>query len=222
MSAGDSAGDELSTGAGPLRDQVREALQARIGEGRLRPGDRIFEQDLAVEFGVSRVPVREAIRMLQSEGLVEVLPRRRGVFVRSLDRRQVEELFDVREALEGLAARLAAEGGQREAVGQLGRQSDIARQAWSDGDTDAMSRANAEFHEQLVALSGNELLGSILEPLHGRLRWLFRLNEEPDRVCGDHEELHSAIAAGDADRAVRLAQEHVRSSRRMVLDRVLY
>ena len=226
MSAGDSmdgpAGNEVNTGAGPLRDQVREALQGRIGEGRLRPGDRIFEQDLAVEFGVSRVPVREAIRMLQSEGLVDVLPRRRGVFVRSLDRRQVEELFDVREALEGLAARLAAEGGPSEAVGQLGRQSDIARRAWSDGDTDAMSRANAEFHEQLVALSGNELLGSILEPLHGRLRWLFRLNEEPDRVCGDHEELYSAIAEGDADRAVRLAQEHVRSSRRMVLDRVLY
>lgn len=226
MSAGDfaggSAGNEVSTGAGPLRDQVREALQARIGEGRLRPGDRIFEQDLAVEFGVSRVPVREAIRMLQSEGLVDVLPRRRGVFVRSLDRRQVEELFDVREALEGLAARLAAQGGPSEAIDRLGQASARARQAWSDGDTDAMSRANAEFHEQLVAVSGNELLGSILEPLHGRLRWLFRLNEEPDRVCGEHEELHAAIAAGDADRAVRVAERHVHSSRQMVLDRILY
>ncbi len=219
---GDSAGSEVSSGAGPLRDQVRQALQARIGEGRLRPGDRIFEQDLAVEFGVSRVPVREAIRMLQSEGLVEVMPRRRGVFVRSLDRRQVEELFDVREALEGLAARLAARDGPSEAVGRLGRQASLAREAWSEGDTDAMSRANAEFHEQLVALAGNELLGSILEPLHGRLRWLFRLNEEPDRVCDEHEQLHAAIAAGDADRAVRVAEQHVRSSRQMVLDRILY
>jgi len=211
-----------TSGSGPLRDRVRDALRSRIGAGELRPGDRLFEQDLAAEFGVSRVPVREAIRMLQSEGLVEVLPRRRGVFVRSLDRRQVEELFDVREALEGLAARLAAQRPGAEGVGRLGAHAQRARQAHEESDVDGMADANARFHDELVALSGNDLLATLLEPLHGRLQWLFRLNLEPERVCADHEELHAAVAAGDAERAVEVAQRHVRSSRRMVLDRMLY
>jgi len=206
----------------PLRDQVRDAMQARISQGVLRPGDRIFEQEVAAEFGVSRVPVREAIRMLQSEGLVDVLPQRRGVFVRSLGRRQVEELFDVREALEVLAARLAAERAPSETTDRLGELAGSARRAWEAGDVEAMSDANAEFHDQLVVLSGNEVLASMLEPLHGRLAWLFRINREPDRVCGEHEELHAAVVAGDVERAQDVARRHVRSSRMMVLDLVLY
>lgn len=213
----------LNSESGPLRDRVRDALRTRIGEGLLRPGDRLFEQDLATEFGVSRVPVREAIRMLQSEGLVDVLPRRRGVFVRSLDRRQVEELFDVREALECLAAQLAAQQSLgEEAVDRLGEQTRRARAAFDESDVETMSTANAGFHDELVALSGNELLATLLEPLHGRLQWLFRLNLEPERVCEEHEELHGAITAGDAERSVEVARRHVRSSRRMVLDRMLY
>ncbi|WP_314176747.1 GntR family transcriptional regulator [Streptomyces winkii] len=207
---------------GPLRDLVRDALQARISQGVLRPGDRIFEQDVAAEFGVSRVPVREAIRMLQSEGLVDVLPQRRGVFVRRLGRRQVEELFDVREALDVLAAKLAAERARTEPEDRLGELADRARRAWEAGDIEAMSDANADFHDQLIVMSGNEVLASILEPLHGRLALLFRLNQEPARVCGEHDELHAAVMAGDVERAQEVARRHVRSSRKMVLDRVLY
>lgn len=140
----------------PWRDRIRDELRARIGDGRLRPGDRLFEQELARDFGVSRVPVREAIRMLQSEGLVDVLPQRRGVFVRSLDRRQLEELFDVREALESLAARLGAEGGRGGVADPLGELSGRSRRAWEDGDEEAMSEANTAFHEELVALAGNQ------------------------------------------------------------------
>ena len=82
--------------------------------------------------------------------------------------------------------------------------------------------ANAAFHDQLVAVAGNELLASMLEPLHGRLAWLFRMNLEPERVCAEHEELQEAIAAGDADLAAEVAQRHVLSSRRMVLERMLF
>lgn len=206
----------------PLRDQVHDELQARISDGRLRPGDRIFEQELAIEFGVSRVPVREAIRMLQSAGMVEVRPRRRGVFVRSLDRQQLEELFDVREALEALAAKLAAERSDSADVEQLGELTTRAREALDSADTDAMSEANTGFHDTLVGMSRNELLASMLEPLHGRLAALFRLNLEPERVCAEHEELYAAIAAGDADRASELARRHVRASREMVLERMVH
>ncbi|MCA1196301.1 GntR family transcriptional regulator [Saccharopolyspora sp. 6V] len=209
-------------GRTPLREQVRRALQDRISDGRLRPGDRLYEQEIAAEFGVSRVPVREAIRMLQSEGLVDVAPNRRGVFVRSLDRAQVEELFDVREALEALAARLAASRASADDADRLGVLAERARRAWAGGDVDAMSAANTEFHDRIVALSGNALLASVLEPLHGRLAWLFRLNLEPERVCREHDELHAAIAGGDGDRAAELALGHVRASRTMVLDKMLF
>ncbi|RCW46223.1 GntR family transcriptional regulator [Halopolyspora algeriensis] len=205
----------------PLRDQVRKALHTRIAQGLLRPGDRLFEQDLATEFGTSRVPVREAIRMLQSEGFVEVRPRRRGVFVRTLDRRETEELFDVREALEVLAARLAAQRSHSDEVIRMGELATRARQALEGGDIESMSDANSTFHHELVALSGNALLASMLEPLHGRLAWLFRLNMEPQRVCDEHEQLHAAIADGDAARAEEVARRHVRSSRRMVLERAV-
>ncbi|MEB3372396.1 GntR family transcriptional regulator [Saccharopolyspora mangrovi] len=206
----------------PLRDQVHDELQARISDGRLRPGDRIFEQELAIEFGVSRVPVREAIRMLQSAGMVEVRPRRRGVFVRSLDRQQLEELFDVREALEALAAKLAAERSDSADVEHLGELTTRARQALDSADTDAMSEANTGFHDKLVAMSRNELLGSMLEPLHGRLAALFRLNLEPERVCAEHEALYAAIASGDPERASEVARKHVRASREMVLERMVH
>jgi DNA-binding GntR family transcriptional regulator len=150
-----------------------------------------------------------------------VQSRRRGVFVRSLDRRQLEELFDVREALEVLAARLAAERAHGDAAARMGKLAVQARQAWQAEDVEAMAQANSSFHDELVVLSDNELLASMLEPLHGRLAWLFRLNREPDRVCTEHEELHAAIAEGNAERAAEVARRHVRSSRLMVLDRVV-
>lgn len=214
-------GEQTVNSRVPLRDQVRQELHARIADGRLRPGDRIFEQELAAELGISRVPVREAIRMLQSEGFVDVLPRRKGVFVRGLDREQVRELFEVREALEVSAARLAAERADPGGVAQLAQLARQARSAHEAGDVEAMSSTNASFHDKLVALAGNSLLASMLEPLHGRLAWLFRMNLEPERVCAEHEELQAAIAAGDVAMAAEVAQRHVLSSRRMVLEKML-
>ncbi|MGW1679503.1 GntR family transcriptional regulator [Saccharopolyspora sp. NPDC002376] len=214
-------GEQASEPRVPLREQVRQELQARIADGRLLPGDRIFEQDLAVELGISRVPVREAIRMLQSEGFVDVPPGRRGVFVRGLDRQQAKELFEVREALEVYAARLAADRAEPGDVEVLAELAQRSRAALESGDIDQMSNANEAFHEKLVDLSGNDLLASMLEPLHGRLAWLFRMNLEPDRVCREHEAIQAAISAGDADRAAEVAKQHVLSSQRMVLERML-
>ncbi|GAA1220137.1 GntR family transcriptional regulator [Prauserella alba] len=216
-----SAGKLRTDSRAPLREQVRNTLHARIAEGELRPGDRLLEYDLADEFGISRVPVREAIRMMQSEGLLEVLPRRGGVFVRSLNRREMEELFDVREALEVLAARRAVEQTGPEGAARMGELAEQARAALRAGETEDMFQANAAFHDELVALAGNGLLMSMLEPLHGRLAWLFRLNLEPERVCREHEELHAAIVRGDAEAAAEVALRHVRSSRRMVLDHIV-
>jgi DNA-binding GntR family transcriptional regulator len=93
----------------PLRDQTRDVIRQRIINGRLSPGTRIVERELGAELQVSRVPVREALRMLESEGFLEVVPRR-GVVVKTLTRRDVEELFDVRVSLEVLENRDVALG----------------------------------------------------------------------------------------------------------------
>ncbi|MGH3952365.1 MAG: GntR family transcriptional regulator, partial [Pseudonocardiaceae bacterium] len=139
------------SGSPPLRNQVRDELRARIADGRVVPADRLYEKAIAEELGVSRIPVREAIRMLQSEGLVSVRPRR-GVLVRRLDRQAVQDLFDIREALDVVAARLAAERAGPEGVRTLGGLIEAARQALEDGDGDAIARTNTAFHDEIYRL----------------------------------------------------------------------
>lgn len=211
------APDLRSQGAGPLRDRVRDELRARIAEGRVEPGQRLYEKAIAEELGVSRIPVREAIRMLESEGMVSVLPRRGGVLVRQLDRDDVEDLFDVREALEVLAARRAAERADGTGLDALGRMLGTARRAHAAGDADAVDAANTAFHEQIYRLGRNKLVPEMLGPLTGRLRWLFRQNVEHERVLADHERLHRALVDHDPDLAAAVALEHIRASRRMVM-----
>jgi DNA-binding GntR family transcriptional regulator len=199
-----------------VRERVREQLREHIIAGRLRPGDRLVERDLAEQFGVSRVPVREAIRTLESEGLVVVESPRRMV-VRKLSRIDVEELFDVREALEVLACGLAA---------QRAAQQDLRRLEWLLADTARATEAgrlshvadcHVQFHEQIIALAGNGLLSTMLHPLESRLRWLFRQNEDWTRLLHEHERLLAAIASGDAERARACSLRHVRENRALAL-----
>jgi DNA-binding GntR family transcriptional regulator len=211
------APDLRTSGVGPLRDRVRDELRARIADGRIEPGQRLYEKAIGEELGVSRIPVREAIRMLESEGMVSVLPRRGGVLVRRLGREDVENLFDVREALEGLAARRAAERADPAGLDALGRLLDTARRALAAGEAEAVDAANAAFHEQVHRLGRNPLVGEVLGPLTGRLRRLFRQNVEHERVLSDHERLHRALVDRDPDLAAAVALEHIRASRRMVL-----
>ncbi|MQA97506.1 MAG: FCD domain-containing protein, partial [Streptosporangiales bacterium] len=166
---------------------------------------------------VSRVPVGEAIRILISEGFLEALSPRR-IVVRQLSRRDVVQLFDVREALEVLATRLATERADPAGLARLGRLVERARQATLSGRPDRISRANADFHHHIVALADNELLGSVLEPLEGRLRWLFQQVDDPGRLWQEHQELYEAITSGDAEAAAALSLVHVRQYRAIALD----
>jgi len=201
----------------PLRDVIREELRAQIAEGVWAPGTRLVERELAEGFGVSRVPVREALRALESEGFVELLPRR-GAVVRNLTRSVVADLFDIREVLEALAARLAAERVDDEGLAELLAVVEDGRRAVDAADHAWAGAANTTFHETLLRLSGNDSLRSLLEPLTGRLRWLFRQSSDLRRVQLEHEQLLAALAMHDADLAAAVAVAHVRASRHMVLD----
>jgi DNA-binding GntR family transcriptional regulator len=201
----------------PLRDVIREKIRTGIAEGTWGPGARLVERDLAEDFGVSRVPVREALRALESEGFIELLPRR-GAVVRALTRSVVEDLFDIREVLEALAARLVAGRIDEEGLAQLTAVVADGRRAVDAGDHTWAGSANTAFHETLLRLSRNDSLRALLEPLTGRLRWLFRQTTDHHRVQAEHEQLLAALAMRDAEFAAAVALAHVRASRHMVLD----
>jgi len=201
----------------PLRDVVREKIRTRIAEGEWGPGTRLVERDLAEEFQVSRVPVREALRALESEGFVDLLPRR-GAVVRDLTRSVVADLFEIRQVLEALAARLVAERIDEDGLAQLAEVVQDGRRAVDAGDTSWAGTANTAFHETLLQLSGNDSLRSVLEPVTGRLRWLFRQTSDHERVQREHEQLDAALAMHDPELAAAVALAHVRASRHMVLD----
>lgn len=206
--------------AGPwLRDKVCEELRDRIITGRLAPGDRLVERDLAEEFEVSRVPVREAIRILLGEGFLTAQSPRR-IVVRGHDRKDVENLFDMREALEVLAARRAAERADELGIKELRRLLEQAHRATLAGHPEQVSRANAALHHQITRLADNELLAATIEPLEGRLRWLFQQIDEPGVLWEEHRGLCETIAAGDADAAAVSALRHIQHYRQVALQRL--
>ncbi|WP_033294363.1 GntR family transcriptional regulator [Amycolatopsis jejuensis] len=198
------------------RQRVHDELRERILTGRLRPGDRLVERELADELGVSRVPVREAIRSLEAEGFVVVQSPRR-VVVRQLARIDVEELFDVREALESLAAARAAERAGKPELRRLERLLADAARATQRGDSARISVLNSRLHDEIVAIAGNGLLTTMLQPLEGRLRWLTSQNERWSELLDEHRRLVEAIASGEVARAREYAAEHVRVNREMTL-----
>ncbi|WP_217235636.1 GntR family transcriptional regulator [Streptomyces sp. AC555_RSS877] len=196
---------------GAVRERVLATLRQEIIAGGLRPGDRLVERELAERFGVSRVPVREAIRALVTEGFVHFETPRRAV-VRRLTPNDVKELFELREALEVYAAGLAAARATPDDLAEVQALLDLAAAATEAGDAEAITDVNSRLHDRLVAMADNSLLINALEPVAGRLRWMTRRNEEWPQLLVEHRELYEAIASGDPERARAHALAHVRTN----------
>lgn len=200
----------------PLREFIRDCIRDRISDGTYPPGTRLVERDLAADFDVSRLPVREALRMLDTEGFVEMLATR-GVIVRQLSRTDVEELFDVREALETTAFRKAAQRATTADVRGLEALARKADHAIATGDRDTVYACNVEFHDIVPAIARNTILVQLLEPIEGRLHWINLQNDEPEVLWAEHRIMLEALVIGDADRAQQLAYEHIEVNRTRVL-----
>jgi DNA-binding GntR family transcriptional regulator len=201
---------------GAARQRVLTRLRADIIAGRVRPGDRLVERELADRFGVSRVPVREAIRALTTEGFVTAESPRRMV-VRRLTRTDVAELFELREALEVYAAGLAAERARADDLADLAALLDDSATATAALDAETITDVNTRFHDRILAAAGNSLLTTALKPVEGRLRWLTRQNERWSTLLAEHRALYEAIASGDPERARATALSHVRTNRAVTL-----
>jgi DNA-binding GntR family transcriptional regulator len=198
----------------PLRLLVCDELRRLVVTGELPPGTRLVEDRLAARLSVSRNPVREALQTLAAEGFVEILPRR-GAVVAQVTAEQAEELFDVRLALESLAARLAARNATPEAVARLQAVLDHARVATDAGELDVLAASNSEFHQLVGAAGGNDYLGLLVAPMARRVQWVFRATvaTRAPHSWTEHTDLLQAIADGDEEYAAVLASAHVAAAR---------
>ncbi|MBK1660252.1 GntR family transcriptional regulator [Paracraurococcus ruber] len=203
----------------PLSQQALRHLREAILAGRLAPGDRLVEERLSAELGMSRVPIREAIKQLLVEGLAEpaeTAPGGRGVQVAALSPALAAELIEVRAVLEGLNARLAARNpapGKPPRIAAL-----LARGALlSAGSPPAeLAALNAEYHALLAEAGANRVLQELMRPLRERTELVFRRNST-ERAALDWQEhalILQAVAEGDEELAALLAARHVRRAAR--------
>jgi len=181
-----------------------------IRAGDFRPGQRLREVDLATRLNVSRTPVREAIRRLASEGLVELAPGR-GVMIIELNRQQVRELYFLRGTLEGAAARLAAQHASESEIASFRLiLEEIAR---VEGDPMQVARLNREFHRQIYDAAHNRYLARALSQLSDSLALLpgttFQTPGRPEVAQVEHAAMVDAIERRDADRAEAVTREHI-------------
>jgi DNA-binding GntR family transcriptional regulator len=196
-----------------LSQLVSEQIRGRILAGTLKPGERLVEDRLSAELGVSRVPVREALRGLSAEGLVTLLPRR-GATVVEVTPESVAELVEVRALLEGLNAKLAAQRHDPEIIEQLKDTLLRGNEAARTGTAEELAHLNAEFHERLAVASRNTVLSEVMRGLRERTSIAFAINGRA-RARDDWDEhagVLAAVIAGDAELASLLANRHVQNA----------
>jgi DNA-binding GntR family transcriptional regulator len=176
--------------------------------------------ELADRLGISRTPIREALGRLQHEGLVELLPRA-GVRVTPVDVDEAIELYELREMLDGLAARLAATRADAAALARLARSMTRMARCLGGGDANQWFTAHVAFHDEIFRASGNGRLGALSSVVHLSIRRFHPLLLKTPRrlpdAYGEHRAIAEAIVAHDADAAERLARAHIVNAREIVL-----
>src|SRR5436305_5372508 len=193
-----------------LSQRVAEELRRSILTSRRRPGDRLIEDRLSEELGVSRIPVREALRVLAGEGLVDVQPRR-GASVADVSLEVARDLVEVRATLEGLNARLAARHHNPAIVGELREVLQQGNRAAKSRNVDDLVRLNGEFHDKLAEAGRNSILWDIMRTLRERTSLVFAANtaRRAQQDWDEHSKILAAVIDGDEDLAGKLATRHV-------------
>ncbi|MEU3708645.1 GntR family transcriptional regulator [Streptomyces catenulae] len=202
----------------PESERVTRQLRDDIIDGVRAPGSKLVERELAAELGVSRLPIRDALKALVTEGLVTPRPRSWAV-VREFTPSDLADLEEVRSALETMAFRLAAQRRTRAGLARLRADLDAELSAARAGDAVRARRAAADFHETVISLADNELLNELERTLRSRMRWLLGQHDDLVAIAEEHQALYDAVADRDADRVAELTARHLATSRRVTAAR---
>lgn len=205
--------------AAPLRAQVEEALRRAIADGDLNPGTRLVERELCQKFSVSRPLLREALRQIEAERLIETIPNR-GIIVAEPTLKDALQLFQVRAKLEGLASRIVAEQGSAEDHAELAKTIEALKSALASGNVRDVRHHKNSVYAKLIQASRNDVLCQLLSELHNRIQ-LFRSASlaEPGRAEAAVVELDAivtAILARDGRNAELLTALHMQNAARVL------
>ncbi len=208
--------------SGPsLREQVTVKLRNAIAMGQFRPGERLVERELCEMTGVSRTSIREALRELESEGLIVTVPHR-GPSVAVVTLEQARSIYQVRAALEALAASLFALNASDAEIGLLVEATDALEKAYVAGNLADIFSAKSHFYNILLDGSGNHVAAHMLRSIHIRVSQL-RLTSlsQPERMSSSMREIRAlvkAISERDSERAEKLSKEHVNSASEIAIN----
>ena len=204
----------------PLREMVYEELKMQILKGSIIPGTRMMEVELAEEMGVSRTPIREAIRKLEKEGLVTIEPRR-GAYASMISTEDMVEILEVRQDLEGLAAYFAADRMTEDKMEELRKESDSYNDAVRRGNMEDMIKHDTRVHHIIVESCRNKILVQMIEQLQElvlRFRYIYYDNfRRAENMPEEHEAIVAAIAEGNADKARAAADIHIDRLKELVV-----
>lgn len=214
---------DLALDLSTVHTHAYEKLRSLITEGQIASGERLDERALAAALGVSRTPIREAVTRLASDGLVEHRPYQ-GNFVKSFSANQVAGLYDVRRALEMLAAREAVPRLDEDGLAAVRDALDAASAALEKGDMLGFAEADRSFHRLIVENSGNETLIRLLRNLEGQIQ-LIRVvaNRSPElveRTLREREAIFGALDARDSERAAELIGGHIDDVKNAVVEQL--
>jgi GntR family transcriptional regulator, trigonelline degradation regulator len=217
--------DDLKIAAvsAPVRLQVVQALRKAILRGRFVPGDRLVEKDLCELTGVSRTSIREAFRQLESEGIIDNIPNR-GPVVATLSRAQAKEVYEVRQALEALAAKLFALNATEKQVEELGKATETLASAYRSGDVNEILSAKDVFYGVLYSGCGNAVAPQMLTILNARINLLRRVSLSAsgrlEKSLREMRRLMAAIRKRDGDAAWSAASDHVQNAAEAALAQI--
>lgn len=197
----------------PLRDEVFNTLRERILKGTLKPGERLMEIHLADQLGVSRTPIREAIRMLELEGLVKMVPRK-GAQVAKISREDLQDVLEVRKALDTLAVKLACERITEEEIIKLKEAEDEFERILKTGDTTQIAEADVAFHDVIQLASKNKRLKNMISNLAERIyryrfEYIKQQSDEGKTLAAEHREIIKYVEEGNETEAIKAIETHI-------------
>ncbi len=204
-----------------LADRVFERLETDLLGGRYQRGELLTEHRLVEDLGVSRTPIREALRRLEQEHIVEIGGR--GILVIGVSEEDVRDIFNIRLHIEGEAAARAAKNADPAAIGRLGEALELQEYYVGRSDADHIRSMDSRFHELVYLASGSVIYADTLLPLHRKVQKYRKLSVESENraaeSAAEHREIYEAIERGDAEAAARAMTAHVQNARNHILQR---